>query len=373
MKKTLTWVTVDYFVDCDFNPELLKKILDLFKIHWIILLPYKNSRCSESDFKELNKLHDLKIEFLYSSFRQRDPRRLLYYLDLFKRIKEINADIIYLNCVPDPYLMPFFWIFNKRKTIFCAHDGEVHAGFDFNLITKATFKLSYKFAKYVCTFSYSQERLFNKNFSKSKTFVIPLSLKTFGNCNVLKSENKIIFLSFGVINYSKNIGLLIDAACNVYERGYNNFKISINGNCSNWDLYKSRIRYPQLFECNIRPINNNEIAEIFQKAHYLVQPYRHVSQSGVMKVAFNYNLPVIASDFPGFSEEIKEGTNGFLFHSLDVQSLEKLMSKVIDEHRTEYPLLLNKMAVHTKTFYAPNVIADRYLKMFDKVISSNVE
>jgi glycosyltransferase involved in cell wall biosynthesis len=370
-KKKITWITVDFFVDCDFHEEILVHLLREFEIHWIILLPAASSRFSPSDFGKLQKLNGLKIEFIYSIFRQRDPRRLLFYNKVYQKIRQINADVVYLNLVPDPYFLPFFWLLNKRKLIFCAHDGGVHKGFDFQFIHNVVFNLTFKRIRFGCMFSPSQANLFRKNFTKSKIYIIPLALKSFGESSLLRSDKEVVFLSFGVINYSKNIELLIEAACNIYEKGYKNFKVSLNGSCSNWEFYRSRIRHPGIFDCKIRLIENSEIPDLFSSAHYFVQPYRHVSQSGAMKVAFNYNLPVIASNYPGFADEINEGVNGYLFNAVETGALEELMIKVLENHQTSYSLLSRRMYNYTRSHYSHSILAGKYTEMFKAVMSES--
>ena len=99
---------------------------------------------------------------------------------------------------------------------------------------------------------------------------------------------------FGTINYAKNIDLLIDAACVLYDKGYRNFRVSINGMCKDWSFYQTKNKISRAFDIDIRSIDNSEIANLFASADYFVQPYRVVSQSGPTKIAFNYNLPIIA-------------------------------------------------------------------------------
>ena len=367
-KPTITWVTPHYFVDCDFNPEILERILEQFEIRWIILLPHRNARFKVQDFDELRSLKGLTIEFMQAKYRQRDPRGLNYYFQLYKRIRHLNSDVNYLNCVPDPYLMPFYWLLNKEKTIFCAHDGDVSHVFEFRWIRSIVFNLAYRYIKYCCMFSPSQAGLFKKKFPKVKIFVISLALKSFGKGTSTRADNQVNFLSFGVLNYSKNVDLLIEAACNLYEKGHRNFKVSINGNCANWEFYRSLIRYPEIFDCSIRMIDNSEIPDMFSSAHYFVQPYRYVSQSGALKVAFNYNVPVIATNYPGFADEIRVGVNGYLFNPGDVKDLEKIMLDALASHQSGYKLLSEKMARYTSEHYSANTLGGKYLQMFNEVI-----
>lgn len=60
-----------------------------------------------------------------------------------------------------------------------------------------------------------------------------------------------------------------------------------------------------------RRIDDEEIPELFTKSDYLVLPYEDVAQSGPHMIAYNYNLPVIASDIDGFKERVVDGENGF--------------------------------------------------------------
>ena len=371
-KKKIVWVTPDSFVDCDFNPSLFKLLLKDYDIKWIIILPKSGSLFNEKSFEEIGKLNGLTIEFLYSTFRQRDPRRFLFYNMLYKKINEAHYDLLYSSLGPaDPYAVPFFWRLNKKKTIFAVHEGHVNDNFKLPLLSNLLLKSTYFFIKFAHLFSTFAANIFHEHYPKSKIFTIPLILKSFGKSNAQRSEQPVIFLAFGNINHAKNIDLLIEAACNMYERGIRGFKISINGSCSNWDFYTSKIRYPEIFNCDIRKIKNDEIANLFSQSHYVVLPYRSTSQSGVVKVAFNYNVPVIASDLPGFREEIYEDINGYFFKQGDVKSLEETLIKTLQQHNTTYSSLLEKMKQHTTAFYSTDVINAKYASMFNEVVKKN--
>ena len=109
----------------------------------------------------------------------------------------------------------------------------------------------------------------------------------------------------------------------LYEKGLRGFKVKICGVCKSWDFYQKRIRYPELFDLNIGFVKNEDIPNLLSESHYCVQPYRAVSQSGVVKVAFQYDTPVIVSNLPGFMDEVVEGLNGFSFMVENVSDLER--------------------------------------------------
>ena len=61
-----------------------------------------------------------------------------------------------------------------------------------------------------------------------------------------------------------------------------------------------------------RYIPNEEIPELFRSSDVLVLPYLSASQSGVIPVAYQFEIPVIVSDVGGLSEVVKQGETGFL-------------------------------------------------------------
>ncbi|GAB4031184.1 glycosyltransferase family 4 protein [Spirosoma jeollabukense] len=371
-KRKITWITPDYFIDCDLNKDILTNILQYFDINWIVLLPKKGARFTEKDFSVIKSLRGLNIDFLYWEHRARSPKMLLFYEKVYKRIKYFKSDIVYFNDVPtSPYILPLYWRLNKYKTILTAHDGNVKPSFKMAWISKVIFKLAFSTVNYVNMFSLSQSSVFSLAYPKPKVFVIPLALKNFGESTRSKRNDSIVFSFFGSINSNKNVELLIEAACNLYDKGICNFKISINGYCADWEIYESKIKYPHLFECDIRLLKNSDIPDLFSQSHYIVFPYKEVSQSGALKVAFNYCVPVIVSDLEAFTDEVKEGVNGFIFKSNSVAELENVMSERINNHVNDYKSVQTSMLQYNKENFSNDILAKKYLNMFNEVMSKS--
>lgn len=363
-KYKLLWITADYFADCDipYIPDLLKD----FNIYWMVYLPY-NSRFKEDDFISIGAKYDnLTIDIVRSHKKERNPKKIFEYLKIINIIKKERPDIVYLNMVAiSPWQIPMFLRLPKNRSIVTAHQGRVHEGMGHYHYYNFLRDVLYKRIKHVNMFSSSQASYFKKRYNDSTIYQIPLGLKFFGpSTNTRPSNGVVRFLSFGIINYTKHIDLLIEAACNLYEHGTKNFKVSINGMCNNWDWYQKKIKYPEIFELNIKMIDNNDIPNLFNGSHYLVQPYRVVSQSGPTKVAFTYNLPILASNLPGFTDEIIENVNGFSFDCGNVDDLENKMKCLIDNHANNYLSLLERMKKHTETHYSQDSLINMYKNMF---------
>lgn len=370
-KKKLCWVTPDAFMDTDFF--IVPYLLDVYDITWIILFPWRHVRFKEEDFDDLKKNHqNLKLVFIHNSYRGLDPRTLGMYYKIKKIITQIDPDLIYLNYEPmDPLVLPFYNWLPKYKTITTAHDGCVKSTFSRPWLSERCFNIGYGSRQYVQLYSPEQERIFSIMRPKIKTFVIPLALKNFGKPTKSLRRDCISFVSFGTIHPDKNIGLLIRAAEKLYNDGYRNFKVVIKGTCPSWEEeYNPLIIHSELFETDIRFIRNEEIANIYSENTFGVFPYKQTGQSGAIKVALFYRKPTIVSNLNGFTDDIKNGYNGYVFKSDDVNDLARVMKYCIDTYPSEYKKMVHNVEQFVEKKYAIEKIVDKYLRMFNFVMNN---
>lgn len=373
-KPKLCWVTADYFTDCDFKPELLKRLAGVFHIRWIVVFFKNSNRYKERDFDIIKQLDDdIHIEFFYINHRHRNPRVLGDYRGLTKKIKSGAPDLIYLNfSVGEAHIIPMIYQLPASRTIISAHQGRIHEGMRHKSMCRLFRWLVYRRICNVNMFSKSQMRFFLESYPRSRVFLNNLGLKEFGSPNVKRDveERLVRFLSFGIINYAKNIELLIDAAEALYCEGERDFIVSINGDCNNWQFYADRIKHPEIFETDIRLIPNEDIPDLFTKSHFFVQPYRAVSQSGPLKIAYAYNTPVIVSDLPGFTDEVKDGVSGFIFEHDNLDALKSSLRRAINCYRTGYDKLQDSMRAYVHEHYSDEKMAEKYIQMFYNVINN---
>ncbi len=70
-----------------------------------------------------------------------------------------------------------------------------------------------------------------------------------------------------------------------------------------------------------RYISNEEVPHVFRSADVVVLPYVEATQSGVVSAAYQFDVPVIASDVGGLSEIVIEGETGCLFPPGNAEAL----------------------------------------------------
>lgn len=82
-------------------------------------------------------------------------------------------------------------------------------------------------------------------------------------------------------------------------------------------------------------IENERVSELFGAADLVVLPYRSATQSGVVPVAYQFDVPVIASNVGGLSEVIEEGKTGYLFPAGDSAALAGRINRFFTEDDPE--------------------------------------
>lgn len=367
VRKKICWVTTDWFVDVDL--PIIPHLLENYDIHWIVVL-YKNGRFKEYEFANLLKHKGLTIDFLHVKQRARHPRTIIDYWKIATKVNNCRADLNYFDMVPgSPYMILPYLRIDRDKTVFVAHDGSIKS--IMGRMTIALFRIGYGWhAKYVHMFSSTQAKEFNINYPGKDVTVIPLMPKDYGKPSEGIEIKDHSFLSFGTMHREKNIGLLINAAEELYAEGIKDFSVSICGSAPGWEEeYGHLIKHPSLFNLQLRMIDNSEIPNLFAKHQFVVYPYKAMSQSGALKVAYAYKKPVITSDLDAFKEEVHEGENGFFFHTEDVNSLKNVMRRCVFMSGEEYSLLVNKVSNFVEQNYSTDAVKMSYIKMFEKILN----
>jgi len=371
-RMNIAWVTADSFIDVDLPILGSLKQSSKVSINWFVVLRKKRIVSFREDelYKEFSNskvlVYITKLEHRFISFYT--------FLILFKlciSLKRTNPDLVYVNAELEPYFTILLTLFfGRSKVIYSLHDVEMHSGS--NKFVVLWSKIKSRLIKNIHVFSESQEQLFNSIYHNHKKtiFRIRLFLKSFGlPKNIMKdvNHNKIYFLFFGTIRSNKGLDILINAVNQIPAKFDGKYIIRIYGKCDNWSLYENLIKDHSRFELAISPVKNQDIPNLFCSSDYLILPYRDVTQSGPLMLAFNYRIPVIASKLPGFNEYIESGINGVLFESESPDSLAKSLIKCLLYNSSTYSSLLVNLDKYVQTEFKIDKISEQYIEMFESI------
>lgn len=366
-KYNITWVTTEYFIDVDL--PILPCLSSKFNITWYIVL----SKNSKIDYKNIvnNKCknYPIQYEFIQLKNRAKNPKIIIEYYNLLKKIIK-NDTLVYYNFGGMPYYFSLFYpLINKHRSVIALHNVTTPHQASQQTISKIYYNFIKKHYLNFQVFSKSQHQILESQHSNKNILCAPLALKDFGSTTINKNK-EITFLFFGFIRGYKRVDVLIKAAQNAYEKTNAKFKVCIAGQCDNWKPYQKLIKYNDLFELHIKNIPNEEVPNLFGKAHYFVMPYQDIAQSGAMTVGLQYNLPIIASRLPAFKEFMIDKETGFFIKPADTEDLTEKLLYVLNNHNNIYTDLQNSQKLYVQKTLSLDSIIEKYCQYLISLINS---
>jgi glycosyltransferase involved in cell wall biosynthesis len=363
------YLSTTSFADCDIN--ILHHLPMKYDITYGVLIPRKNANYSEEQLNQYCFDNNIKRNFFRLKYRYRDPRSFVVYWHIIQKILGSKSDIVLINNFDQPYFNLLSLTLNKKKTIIAIHDVISHSGTPFNKVTALSRNLLLKKFNHFLTFSNSQAELLKTLSANRNIHMIPLALKNFGHqAKSVRSNNTTNFLFFGNIKSYKGLDILLKSI-NRLSKKYSSFKLTIAGRCSNWnEVYEPLIENKEFISKEIRFIDNDEISSFFSSADYLILPYRDATQSGPLMIAYNYNIPVIASNIDGFKEFVDNEKTGFLFDINSDKAIDKVLESAIQRNKIAYDVLIANIAVYKQKYLAIEHTVEAYDTLFDSVIKS---
>ncbi len=268
----------------------------------------ENSNIQERDFI-VSKQSDYTInslgEIAINTYKNKKEflLRTLFYLP-FKFVSLIpklykEYDVLYL-----PYMhfwdLPFILFFKilKRKVVITAHDGILHDGENGKLLSFLN-KFEIKSADELIVLTEFVKQLIIKKFQyKNKIHVIPHGLienKFIKRKDQTGSKN-LLFL--GRISKYKGVELLIESVSEISE---SIDKLIIAGK----SIYNINYGNHPKIEIQDNYLSDQEIGELLSWADVLILPYLEGSQSGVIALAINAELPMVCTNVGGFKEQLE--------------------------------------------------------------------
>lgn len=283
------------------------------------------------DWKRLNleklvtiQTYDNKINFMIRTalFKFRQKKYIKQSTSRYN-IKAIYCPMesVWMNCVNK--------IFKEAEVFLAVHDPKPHKGE--GLVEGFIHRQYTRADKYVVHTKKFQE-LIAKRFGKP-TYYVPLGRHNYyRSCSNKKriityDADKINFIFFGRISKYKGLDILAAAYRQLCNDG-GPYSLTIIGN-GKFDSYRSMYEgLPNLKILN-QWVKDEEVESIFSGKNLIcICPYKEASQSGVIYVAMDYGVPVIATDTGGLSEQIENRRNGLLIKPADADELAEAMREL---------------------------------------------
>ena len=144
---------------------------------------------------------------------------------------------------------------------------------------------------------------------------------------------KLLLLFFGFIRDYKGLDILIDSLDSIKEL---DIKLLIAGESYiKIDKIKNSIKKNSLSEMIIwhkKYISNEDINLYFSACDIVVLPYKKISQSGIVPMAYHFDKLIVCSDIKSLKEHIVEAETGYFFKKNNSKHLSSIISTIYDNH-----------------------------------------
>lgn len=281
------------------------------------------------DWLEDNRLH---VTLVDTGNRKNFIKKSITFFGVTrKKIKKIYKNVKFDVSI-QPFIHPWGGCINsviksKYKMGIC-HDPYPHTGESF--LNKIFAYIGYRSINELIVLTKSFVNIVKEKYKKPVYYMkLGLLSNNFKKRQVQFLPNKRInFLFFGRIEKYKGIGVLIDAYKKI-DTDTVSLTIAGNGDFSEYEKVAESCKNISIIN---RYIQESEIEDLFLNSNtVLVVPYLDATQSGVIPIAVDYGIPIIASETGGLREQLDEGNIGSFVKAGDVEGLAYTMESFIED------------------------------------------
>jgi len=282
------------------------------------------------------------------SLREKVFRIIFYYGRLLKYAATARPPIFHILWnnrfeLFDRTLVMLYYKLLGKKLVFTAHNVNAgkRDGKD-TWLNRLTLNIQYRLVDhiFVHTMKMKKELVVDFEVPGGKVSVIPFGMNdVFPATRLTTSEAKQrlglhrgekTMLFFGRIAPYKGLDFLVPAFAGLARNG-GDFRLIIAGKVEKgyadyWRNIQREITLngmQQSVTTKIGFIPDDEVELYFKAADVLIIPYVHIFQSGVPFLAYNFGLPVIATDVGSLKEDIISGETGLICKPRDSADLAK--------------------------------------------------
>ena len=362
-KKTLVYCNADNFFDTDCT--VLRHLTKDFRVVWFpIYHPHDaNHKFSLEELEQYAREYGIDYHPQVINYRRRDVRNFLRYWQILWQIRCQHPDVVYTASGDFQWHLYAPLLLDRRRVVVGFHDVEPHSNIQHAGHIARVISLRARLYQHHITHSAGQQRVLFDKYGKKSTCV-GMSIKDYGPSPLKPPplEKGIRLLFFGGIQSYKGLDLLIKAMEELYEKGITSLHLTIAGQGPHWQKCQPLIRHAEMYDLQIRYVDNAELPDLMSSHHFMVQPYRDVTNSGPMMIALNYALPLIAPDIGCFAEVYTPET-ALLYPQ---GHLTEALGQVANVTAKKYENM-HKHCIDLRQQYTEQAVAARYVKTFKEV------
>ena len=176
--------------------------------------------------------------------------------------------------------------------------------------------------------------------------------------------HKKVILFFGFIRDYKGLDLLIESMKNLSDEYLLLIAGEVYGDFKKYDELIDRLGLLDRINLQVRYIPENEIPVFFSAADVCVLPYRTATQSGIVGIAYHFELPVIVTNIGGLGEMVNENKTGLIINQPESNLISEALKKYFAENfKNKFLPFINEYKLQHSWKRLSDVITDFSIKL----------
>ncbi|MBI9047332.1 MAG: glycosyltransferase family 4 protein [Anaerolineaceae bacterium] len=288
------------------------------------------------------------------------------YAKLISIIKSINPDLVHMTASHEWNPVVAWVIKNilKLPLVYTVFDPTPHEGTPLYFLIPELMVRKIPDAFIVQT-DWLKKDFLSKGFSSERTYVIQLgSYSAITQWRQKDVPRKNIILFFGRIDKHKGIETLLQTAPEVLEK-LPKWKIVIAGR-GNFQPYQKLVKNDRIEIIN-EYIEDQKAARLFQQAKLVVLPYNSATSTGVVGVAYDFEIPVVATDVGSLGAVVEDKQTGLIIPPKNPELLAQAILSLAKNEDYRQQLGKNALA-YNKENLNWNSFAESHIKVYEEVI-----
>ena len=144
--------------------------------------------------------------------------------------------------------------------------------------------------------------------------------------------DKKVILFFGFIRDYKGLDLLIESMKNLSDEYLLLIAGEVYGDFKKYDELIDKLGLRDRINLQVRYIPETEIPIFFSAADVCVLPYRTATQSGIVGIAYHFELPIIVTDVGGLAEMVEENKTGLIINELSPEKISDRLKEYFENN-----------------------------------------
>jgi glycosyltransferase involved in cell wall biosynthesis len=132
----------------------------------------------------------------------------------------------------------------------------------------------------------------------------------------------------------------------------------VYGDFKKYDELIEKLKLKDKINLQIKYIPETDIPLYFSASDVCVLPYRSATQSGIVGIAYHFDLPVIVTNVGGLAEMVEENKTGLIVNEVTPGKISSALKKYFDEGLKQKfaPHIREYKSKHSWKAFAENII-----------------